>query len=146
MTPENAIAEATEQPTDQATAFPPQYLPDLRAMADAAYFMQAHALRMHESGQRIVADFQAQLDSLKAEAASLESERRAAMDHINQAHECRMARNAAMRANVEGMIAFHTGALPAAPAAEITESSMPAAEVPRRPTRRGLLSLVSGAR
>lgn len=151
MSQENPITEAIDQPADQPTALPMAYLPDLHAMAEWASFMQGQAEHLLSSGQRIVSDFKAQLDSLVAEAASLEAERREAIAQIDRAHECRLARNAAMRANVEAMIAYHTGAMSAPPAEKPADQPSEATRlgqvpIPRRPSRRGLLSLVAGVR
>lgn len=152
MSQENPITEAIDQPADQPTALPMAYLPDLHAMAEWASFMQGQAEHLLSSGQRIVSDFKAQLDSLVAEAASLEAERQEAIAQIDRAHECRLARNAAMRANVEAMIAYHTGAMPTLPAEKPAEQLSEAdrlaqVRIPRRPSRRRLFgSLVAGVR
>lgn len=108
----NGVQHELPEEQDQATQYPPEYLPDLTAIAESASWVQHQAERLFNSGQRIVSDFRHQLDALVDEAHRMEVE---LQEQINQAritHEIRMARNAQMRANVEAMISYYTGHVP----------------------------------
>jgi hypothetical protein len=75
-------------------------LPHYEQMADAAAFMQRHALNMYANGAAMVRDMEAIADNLRNEEAELERE-----------HAIRLARIRNHRITVEGMIAHHLGVM-----------------------------------
>lgn len=131
---------------EQVAEYQPEYLPDLQAMAEWANGMQMQAARLHNSGQRIVADFRRQLDDLCAEADRMEIERQEAINQVNYAHDLRMERNGVMRANVETMIAYYTGLPIGVPVTEPAPQPQPVLQ-PRRQSRGpGMFRLIMGQR
>ncbi len=103
---EVATGQTADDPTAAETVL---LLPDLHALQATALALGAHAHRLHNSGQRIVADFRRHKEALADEARLLEQDRDQQIAAINAAHARRMEHNADMQATVEGMIAYYTG-------------------------------------
>lgn len=98
--------EPEQQPA--AEHYAGEVLPAFGNLEGMAHFLASQARNLHDSGQLIVADHRRTLDSLMVEAETLEQECVQAIEEINRSYNAKLARNARMRAMIEGMIGHYT--------------------------------------